>query len=135
MKYLMIATGLAFVSHAALCAKILPPEIKCKNSEYSGDNWAALCDNGTDELVVKGVGVCNDVEAPAYTQTEMLTAPEDGDDAIGCWCRISSPFRSQYVFLRSYVYANECQNWCASFCARDIVSNKQLRNAIFRGIK
>lgn len=131
----MIATGLAFISQAAYCAKMLPPEIKCKNSEYSGDNWAALCDNSTDELTVKGVGVCTDVEARAYTQAETLPAPEDADDAIGCWCRISNPFRSQYVFLRSYVYANECENWCASFCARDIVSNKPFRTAIFRDIK
>lgn len=131
----MIVAGLSFLSGPVYCATMLPPEIKCRNSEYSGDNWGALCDNGTDELVVKGIGVCSDVDARAYTQSEKLLPAEDEDDAVHCWCRMTSPFQSQYVFIRSYVYTNECQNWCTHFCAYDIVSDKTFRNTMFKNIK
>lgn len=61
-----------------------------------------------DDAVIKGQAVCNNI--PKTSSSEQ-TDP----DAQYCWCKMTQPLDSRWVFLRPY--HGSCEHSCAHGCA------------------
>ncbi len=117
-------------------ATILKPEITCYSDEFSFGQWGAICNNGTTDITITGPATCSDT-APTdgpFSKSAIIDTNED-EDMIYCWCKISAPFTSQYVYAYEYLYQTECENWCPSVCAQSATSNTKFRNSIFSDLK
>ena len=59
--------------------------------------------------------------------------PELSTERGHCWCRMTHPASSRWVFRRSDIAAN-CSVYCASYCAGDAFGNVGWRSALFRAV-
>lgn len=131
-----IATIVFLLSTTLTNATTLKPEITCYSGEFSASQWGAVCNNNKSDITVNGPATCSSM-APSdglYSQTATLDTQTDDEDMIYCWCQISAPFTSQYIYINEYVYQTECENWCASFCAQNATQNQKFRDAIFSNL-
>lgn len=135
MKKIILTTGIIMCTLDLMAASRKIPEITCGDTQYTENKWLAVCNNGTDDLDIVGTAVCSDVSGMSqFDSIEKLNRSDDDEDNINCWCRIASPFKSNYIFHSASLYAIECSNWCANFCARDIATIKAFRTALFMDI-
>lgn len=135
MKQIIYTVAMAMYTMDLMAASRKIPEIICRAPQYSDSKWVASCNNGAEDLDITGVAVCSDVVGTRrFDSTDKLSTSDDEEDNINCWCRIAAPFKSNYAFHSDVVYANECNNWCSSFCARDIITTKAFRNELFKDI-
>lgn len=111
-------------------------EINCTSPRNLNDKWGAVCSNGTSTTDVTGVAKCSFIasEDGTYGKSENIQNNPD-EDNIHCWCQISTPFTSPYIYTNEYLYQTECENWCATFCAQNAISNQKFRDAIFSNLK
>lgn len=130
--YLVLACGGAWAA-----TRIMPPEINCRDIEFSQMKFGAICNNGKEELGVYGVATCaaDGGDRVGFAADGPVVIDVDDDENIHCWCRLADPFVSQNVFVNTYLYAGECENWCASECARALKSNGTFRTAMFSNLK
>lgn len=135
MKQIICTVGMIMCVLDLMAAPRKIPEITCSDTQYSEQKWLASCNNGTEDLDIVGTSVCSDTHGTQqFESAEKLSTSEDEEDNINCWCRIVTPFKSNYVFHSTSLYSTECSNWCAQFCARDITRMKAFRTALFTDI-
>ena len=113
---------------------ILKPKITCDEVEFSTSQWGAICNNGNESIQINGSATCSDFESDGlYSKYKSITTDEE-EDLIYCYCQITSPFKSQYVYTYEYMDTTECENWCPQFCANAAKNNDSFREALFSGI-
>lgn len=135
MKQIICTVGMIMCVLDLMAASRKIPEITCRDTKYADNKWVAVCNNGAEDLDITGVAVCSDVTGTRqFEGVAKLDTSDDDDDNTNCWCRIATPFKSNYVFHNDTIYANECNNWCALFCARDIVVIKSFRAELFSDV-
>ena len=57
----------------------------------------------------------------------------DGNDRIYCWCKMTHPAYSRWVFISSYSASN-CASYCATHCGRYAQRNAALRSGLFGSV-
>ena len=57
----------------------------------------------------------------------------DGNDRVYCWCRMTHPASSRWVFDSSY-YASVCASGCAADCGHYALYNAALRGGLFGAV-
>ncbi len=139
---IILAGTLAFLITPHYCMastaptkRLLQSKITCSDAEFVDTKFGAICNNGDSTINVAGPAICSYTPPTdgQYSQSDNVSTSED-EDLIYCWCRITEPFKSQYVFAYEYLYQAECENWCPNFCAQQITQNAKLRTALFSNI-
>ena len=57
----------------------------------------------------------------------------DGNERKYCWCKMTHPFFSHWVFCSAYPSASNCVSSCASYCS-NISSNAARRGGVFESV-
>ena len=75
-----------------------------------------------------------------YANTFIDTEPGlTGTDANGnerkyCWCKMTHPASSRWVFNNPRPWASDCLSWCASLCGGNVRTNAALREGLFGSV-
>ena len=81
-------------------------------------DWAATCTTNGVSTPISGIGICSSTEgASEYATATELDRSSTANDNKHCWCRITSPAVSRWVFIYSRMSAGECAHGCAHYCA------------------
>ena len=140
MKLKIILAGL-------LCTIIAPPALavtKCVALSSSGTtciygdtgtnvaDWTATCKKNGIRTPIKGIGICsaNKGSAVGATATE-LEISSTADDNLNCWCKMTSPAVSRWVFHHSGTSAGYCARNCAGLCSSNVQLSAAIRSALF----
>lgn len=139
MKSKIIIAGL-------LCTIIAPPALavtKCValNSssttctyEDPGDNvadWTATCTTNGVSAPIKAIGICSANKGIAGATATELEISSTVDDNLNCWCKMTSPAVSRWVFSNQSPLASGCARSCAYQCASSVRYNASFRSAMF----
>ena len=142
-KYLLIA-GL-------VCTVIIPPAgavTKCVelNSSttctsnytayYNKTDWAATCNTNGVSIPISGIGICSSTQGTQYQTAAELDRSSTLDENINCWCKMTSPAVSRWVYVSTPTYADGCFKLCAYYCANTIriQSSTSFRSALFSNL-
>lgn len=138
----MCAIVVPMVAHATtMCATddtiavVLDPMIGGSTSAYNADlfEWNTTFSYGT----VFGIATCVDT-AGSSNQVVAELKSSDGTVATGgersgryCWCQMTHPARSRWVFLYARGSVDNCGSDCAANCGRDVRGGSGFRSAVF----
>ena len=116
----------ALNSHSTMCTS--------DETQYLGHtDWAATCTTNGVSTPISGIGICSIVTPTSqydYIATQLNTSSIVSDNK-NCWCRITSPAVSRWVFLSSNTSAGDCAQACAYQCAEAIKRYPATRSALF----
>ena len=102
------------------------------NSYYNKTDWAATCTTNGVSTPISGIGICSSTkDASQFATATELDTSSTSDDNTHCWCKMTSPAVSRWVFDRSYSLAGNCARPCAYRCAYLVQSNASFRSAMF----
>ena len=138
----MCTVAVPMVAHATtMCATddtiavVLDPMIGGSNYTYNADlfEWNTTFSYGT----VFGIATCVDT-AGSSNQVVAELKSSDGTVATGgersgryCWCQMTHPARSRWVFQHAYGSVDGCGSICASGCGDDVRYGSGFRSAVF----
>ena len=99
--------------------------------DYHTD-WAATCTTNGVSTPISGIGICSSTSGSSTGQTATeLDTSSTVDENLNCWCKMTSPAVSRWVFSRSTTSADFCAKLCAHNCAGYIQVNAAFRSALF----
>ena len=99
--------------------------------DYHTD-WAATCTTNGVSTPISGIGICSSTSGSSTGQTATeLDTSSTVDENLNCWCKMTSPAVSRWVFSRSTTSAGDCAWLCAHNCAGYIQVNAAVRSALF----
>ena len=140
MKSKIIIAGL-------LCIGTIPPATavtKCvalnssttctsdASSYYNKTDWAATCTTNGGSTPISGIGICSSTEdASQYATATELDTSSTADENLNCWCKMTSPAVSRWVFYYSHTSAGDCTRFCVRNCAVRVRDNASFRSAMF----
>ncbi len=99
--------------------------------ECSVSNPGEWCVTFPNNMVVSGVAVCNNT-AGTYAVASNDEQTETG--GVKCWCKMTDPAVSRWVFCRSYSSASVCSNLCAYVCGDDVRNRSDFRSVVFGSV-
>lgn len=85
---------------------------------------------GKTSRSLNGAVTCNEITtktngAPATSgDANTHLRASDGDTGTQCWCSLTGPVTTWWVFYKAYSDASACSSNCARDCASATVSNK-----------
>ena len=100
-------------------------------SNQEDATWTTTFPYGT----ISGIASCNDIFGTGYgkpysgNQNNITAGYQDGQS--NCWCRMTSPVRSAWVFRTTYESASNCATDCASICGYVVRVSASYRRGIF----
>ena len=102
-------------------------------SQYSfHTDWAATCTTNGVSTPISGIGICSSTSGSSTGQTATeLDTSFTVDDNKYCWCKMTSPAVSRWVFSLSFPSAGHCVRDCSWYCAGRVRLNAVLRSALF----
>ena len=90
--------------------------------------WSVTFPNYT----VSGIASCNNSSGTYSTASpEYNNVFNTGTSGVYCWCRMTNPVRSAWVFNFTGSNNSYCISSCAADCAYDVRNDKQLRGGVF----
>ena len=103
------------------------------DTQYRGHtDWAATCTTNGVSTPISGIGICSSTEgASRHATATELDMSSTVDENLNCWCKMTSPAVSRWVFLVSYTPADVCAMQCASTCASAVRNSAAFRSAMF----
>ena len=88
--------------------------------QYCTD-WAATCTTNGVSTPISGIGICSRTDgASQYATATKLYTSSTSDENLHCWCKMTSPAVSRWVFEVSYASAGSCASSCAYKCAQAV---------------
>jgi len=145
MKKLIISSLIAMFCASAgattMCATddtlaiVLDPVINGTANSFNTDlfEWSATFSYGT----VWGIATCVDTSGAPNTAVEELR-DSNGEIATGgertgryCWCQLSHPAKSRWVFRNVNSSVADCVFNCASNCGANVRDNSAFRAGLF----
>ena len=103
-------------------------------TNYTYDNstgtWTANLDYGD----VSGISTCNSTSgswATAYPQYNF----EQGTSGAQCWCKMTGPARSAWVYRDEHGSASDCAAHCAHYCAGNVRDSAAIRTGMFGSVE
>ena len=103
------------------------------DTQYRGHtDWAATCTTNGVSTPISGIGICSSTEGASRhaTATELDTSSTIANNKY-CWCKMTSPAVSRWVFYGSTASAGVCARRCAYVCAFDVRNTAAFRSALF----
>ena len=95
-------------------------------------DWASTCTTNGVSTPISGIGRCCSTEgASQHTPATELDTSSTADDNKYCWCKMTSPAVSRWVFSDSYGSLASCAVNCASVCAYRVRVYAGFRSALF----
>ena len=145
MKKLIISSLIAMFCASAgattMCATddtlaiVLDPVINGTANSHNTDlfEWSATFSYGT----VWGIATCVDTSGAQNTAVEELR-DSNGEIATGgertgryCWCQLSHPAKSRWVFPYAYSSVADCRSYCAFNCGHSVRYYSAFRAGLF----
>ena len=140
-KHLLIAAGLVGVvsiqSQSAMAVTkcvALNSSTTCTSDSLQYQNhtdWAAACTTNGVSTPISGIGICSSTKGTSQyaTATELDISSTSGDNKY-CWCKMTSPAVSRWVFY-SIPSDLSCAQYCAGSCANGVRNFTAFRSALF----
>ena len=141
----MCVVAVPMVAHATtMCATddtiavVLDPTIDGSTNAYNADlfEWNTTFSYGT----VFGIATCVDT-AGSSNQVVAELKSSDGTVATGgersgryCWCQMTHPARSRWVFRDAYGSVDDCRSGCAVYCGGNVRVRSGFRSAVFGSV-
>ena len=102
------------------------------NSYRNKTDWASTCTTNRVSTPISGIGICSSTDGGSMgaTATELDTSSTAGGNKY-CWCKMTSPAVSRWVFAYSGTSADGCARVCAHYCADRVQLYDTLRSALF----
>ena len=99
--------------------------------QYHTD-WAATCTTNGVSTPISGIGICSSTDggSTGATATELDTS-STSDNNKHCWCKMTSPAVSRWVFRYSDASVGSCARFCANRCALYVREFASFRSALF----
>ena len=131
---------------ATMCSKndattiVLDPAIGGTNYGYSQANstWWASFPCGT----IRGISACLSSANGQSTGGYIADLQDNGESVIGgetnglhCWCKMTHPAVSLWVFFYSASSADECARFCAYYCGYRAQDYSALRGGLFGSVR
>lgn len=149
MKKLIILIALIIpimAQSATMCSKndtitiMLDPSIEGTNYTYNTaqSTWTTWFTYGT----IRGISAClssNYGQSPGGAVADLHDSGElvVGGETNGehCWCKMTHPAASLWVFNHTYGSASACASYCASNCGIDVRYYSYMRSGLFGSIR
>ena len=97
--------------------------------------WAATCTTNGVNTPISGIGICSSTSGTSTGQTATeLDTSATSDDNKHCWCKMTSPAVSRWVFYASRASAGYCAQGCALSCAIGVRDSAAFRSALFSNL-
>ena len=102
-------------------------------SLYAGKaDWEATIDN----ITIKAVAACSNLSGEygkAYSGTALPTVSSTTDTTnVNCWCKMTRPAVSSWVYSYTYTSAGECLYGCARSCASRVrTDGSEFRHTLY----
>ena len=137
----LIAMFCASADATTMCATddtlaiVLDPVINGTAHSYNSDlfEWSATFSYGT----VWGIATCVDTSGTSNTAVEELR-DSNGEIATGgertgkyCWCQLSHPAKSRWVYQSGHSSVADCGWSCAANCGNDVRRSSAFRACVF----
>ncbi len=131
-----MCTGLICVwgnAKAATKCVALNSSTTCTSSPSTGSlDWSATCTTDGNSVAISGIAGCSSQNGSAIgTKSDTISTSSTTEDNMYCWCKMTSPAVSSWVFNYVYGSAANCAYECAKFCAAGLASPK-IRTAMFQ---
>ena len=137
-KYILLLAGIFFCGAAnasVMCSSddyvtvVLDPYVDGTNRTYNAAamTWTTVFPYGN----VSGIAVCNDTGG-SYGVASNDEQYETG--GVKCWCKMTHPAVSRWVFSNSYSSASDCAANCASYCGNSVQGNSGFRSGVFGSV-
>lgn len=134
----IIASAITTPSFALVhCVALNPTTTTCSQTAVNpGEvNWSAACDTGNAWLSIGGIGTCSNLRGfTVGTTADTLTTHSTASANQYCWCRLTSPAVSKWVFAATMTNGGMCQYNCASECAELLRTYKPFSSALFSNL-
>ena len=121
-------------AHAVTKCVALNSSTTCTSSSSQYENrtdWAATCTTNGVSTPISGIGICSSTKGTSQyaTATELAISSTSGDNKY-CWCKMTSPAVSRWVFY-SIPSGLSCAQYCAGSCANGVLSPGAFQSALF----
>ena len=118
------------------CVALKSSGTTCTSNYYSYQNktdWAATCTTNGVSTSISGIGICSSTDGgPMGATATELDRSSTADKNMHCWCKMTSPAVSRWVFYYSSgASASYCGRYCAYYCAAGVQTNADFRSALF----
>ena len=137
-KYILLLAGIFFCGAAnasVMCSSddyvtvVLDPYVAGTSRTYNAAamTWTTVFPYGN----VSGVAVCND------TGGSFGVASNDEQYETGgvkCWCKMTHPAVSRWVFYGSFSSASDCAGACALDCGLYVRNASDFRSGVFGSV-
>ena len=122
-------------AHAVTKCVALNDSTTCISSptqyQYHTD-WAATCTTNGVSTPISGIGICSSTMGTStYATATELDTSSTADANVNCWCRMTSPAVSRWVFTASAPSAGDCAQSCTAACAEHVQGAASCRSALF----
>ena len=113
-------------------AIILDPSVAGTDKTYnhSNETWSVTFPNYT----VSGVASCNSITGTpgtAYSGNQNNITQGYQENQPNCWCRMTNPVRSAWVFSGSFGTVSECAPNCVFHCSNRSSNFSDFRRALY----
>lgn len=119
------------VTDLKVCSNLSPdttPQLISPNTNTS--NWSSTSDN----ITISGISHCASQTATIGTTATSLTTSSTASSNINCWCRLTTPNSSKWVFSYKYSSSSNCNTYCVASCAENFVNSTTFRTNIITQI-
>lgn len=107
-------------------------------SPYGHADWVAECfqqTTDTPSLRVFGIAACSNQSGTGYSDTsDKITASYNIDDNIHCWCKMTVPAVSSWVYTSGLGDYGTCVENCNTSCGVAIRQNSNFRKNMFKSL-
>ena len=110
---------------------ILDPSVD--GTDFSNNATNATWSTTFSDYTVSGIASCNSISGTlgtAYPEYNNQITQGYQDNGINCWCRMTSPVRSAWVFDRTISSESGCATNCAGNCGNRVRANASFRRGI-----
>ena len=115
------------------CVALNSSSTRC-TYENTGDNvadWTSTCTTNGVSTPIKGIGICSaNAGSTSGATATGLEISSTADKNKHCWCKMTSPAVSRWVFYSSRASAGICAQLCANGCANRVQSGAAFRSAM-----
>jgi hypothetical protein len=115
-------------------AVILDPSVNGTGYKYDVNTftWNTTFPYGT----IYGVAACLSVGGGSPQGTINYDLDAGGGEKEGgyCWCKMTHPASSRWVFYHSGTSASGCASVCTDYCGRHAISSVALRSGLFGSV-
>lgn len=123
----LVSTVLTFCinpSHKTYAADFT--SMKCVAQVASNKtDWNAKC----GKISVSGKSTCINMPGDKPYATTGIFQLSNNNDRLDCWCKMTSPNESAWIFLGAYPSASDCDNNCMDNCAVHMQLSQEFRKA------